>query len=88
MQRFGVSYLADDAMSEVAAGFSFGQRYPEDYPDVLGGPQVLWRYEPGSSGAAVGRAGSFVLVGFALETMSQATLTQALGQLLTWVKPS
>lgn len=86
-QRFGVSYVADNAMTQTAGGLSFGQRYPEDYPDVLSGPEVLWRYEPSGAGAAVGRAGRFVLVGFALETMSQATLTQALGQLVSWVKP-
>lgn len=80
LAALGLSYVADDAGSEIAGGWPFGVVYPEDYPDVLDGPDVLWRY--GTGGGAAVRADDAVAVGFALETMTDTILAEALPTLL------
>ena len=80
LAALGARYVADDANSETAGGFRFGVVYPEDFPDVLDGPEVIWRY--GSGGAAAVRSGDVVVVGFALETMADDVLAEALPALV------
>lgn len=80
----GATYVSDDAgTTTLQGGRTFGHAYPEDYPDVLSGPEVLWRYDTG--GAAAVRDGAHVVVGFPLETFDDATLPGALAELLTAV---
>ena len=83
----GVRLVRDSAQAMSAAGMRFGEVYPEDFPDVLSGPQTLWSYDNGAGGAAVGRAARHVVVGFGLETMRDVALTQAVSALASWVLP-
>lgn len=75
-----VSYVADDAGTDVAGGHRFGVVYEEDYPDVLAGERTVWSYETGG-GAAVAWE-RVVVVGFPLETMTDETLEEAMPELL------
>jgi len=77
-----VSYLSDDAGSSTAGGYTFGTVYEEDYPDVLSGETTIWSYDTGGA-AAVISDGRLIAVGFALETMDDATLSVALPELLS-----
>jgi hypothetical protein len=89
---FGADYAADDAATLEVSGvgalgalgtFGFGgpgAAYEEDYPDVLsvaGGGEELLRYATGGS-AAIGVAGSGVLVGFPLELVDDESVLDAL----------
>lgn len=80
LAALGGRYVADDAASDTAGGYRFGVVYPEDYPDVLDGPLVLWRY--GTGGGAAVRADNVTIVGFALETMTDGVLAEALPALV------
>jgi hypothetical protein len=79
----GCSYVKDDAGTTSAGGYTFGVAYPEDYPDVLSGPDVIWNYSTGGA-AAVGD-GDVVTVGFPLETLATADLPDALQDLSTYL---
>lgn len=81
----GVEYVADDAGTTLAGGYRFGVAYPEDFPDVLSADEVLWTYATGG-GAAVGRRGRWVVVGFPLETLDANDLRPALAELLGWLE--
>lgn len=78
------TWVADDAGTTVAGAYTFGTVYEEDYPDVLAGETTIWSYDTGGA-AAVGWGGQVVAVGFALETMDDATLAAALAELLAWL---
>ncbi len=77
-------YIRDNAGTDVAQGYTFGVTYEEDYPDVLGGTEVIWRYDTGGA-AAVGHEHRTVVVGFALETLGDAERAAALGELSDWL---
>jgi hypothetical protein len=77
----GVTYIADDAGTTHAGGYTFGVVYPEDYPDVLGGGTTLWTYDTGGAAAVVTAAG--VVVGFPLETLADDDLGPALAEIAT-----
>jgi hypothetical protein len=86
LSTLGVSYVADDAGTSTAAGWEFGVVYPDDFPDVLSGDEIVWTYATGG-GAAVGRADGRVLaVGFALETLPDDDLASALAELASWLR--
>ncbi len=70
-------YVADDAGTDSAGGYTFGVIYPEDYPDVWSGDETIWTYETGGA-AAVAWDDRVVVVGFALETLPDAQLADAL----------
>lgn len=80
-----VAYVADDAGSSVAGGFTFGTQYPEDYPDVLAGADTIWRYDSGGA-AAVGYEGRVVVVGFGVENIEPAQRPAALAELTGWLQ--
>lgn len=77
-----VGYVSDDAGTNSAGGYTFGSVYEEDYPDVLSGETTIWSYDTGGA-AAVIADGRLISVGFALETMDDATLSVALPELLS-----
>ncbi len=82
--NLGATYVSDDAgTTTLQGGRTFGHAYPEDYPDVLSGPDVLWRYDTGTAAAV--RDGDHVVVGFPLETFDDATLPGALAELVASV---
>lgn len=85
LAELGVGYVSDDAGTDEAGGFAFGAVYPEDFPDVLSADTTLWRYATGG-GAAVGHDHRVVAVGFGLETMTDATLADALPELVDWLR--
>lgn len=76
-------FVADDAATTGVEGWSFGAAYPEDYPDVLDGDEVIWRYSTGAA-AAVGWEGRVVVVGFGLENLADDDLAPAFAGLLAW----
>lgn len=76
----GATYVADDANTTTAGGFTFGVAYPEDYPDVLGGGTTLWTYATGGSAAVV--SGNVAVVGFPVETIGDDQLAEALAELV------
>lgn len=78
--QFGVGFVADDAGTGTVEGWEVGARYPEDYPDVLSGPEVVWRWSTG--GAAAVRSGPVTVVGFGLENLDEADLAEAVGELV------
>lgn len=78
-------YIRDDAGTQVAEGYTFGVTYEEDYPDVLGGDTVLWRYSTGGA-AAVGWNHQIIVVGFALETLGDDDRAAALQELGQWLE--
>ena len=83
-ERLGARYVADDAGSDTAGGYTFGVAYEEDYPDVLDGEVVLWEYGS-SGGAAVGRDRQIITVGFPLETLSPEDIGPAVQELASWL---
>ncbi|HMV68688.1 MAG TPA: hypothetical protein PKA64_17685, partial [Myxococcota bacterium] len=76
----GATFVADDAgTTALEDGRTFGHAYDEDYPDVLAGDRVVWRYAGGAVAAVSdGRA---VVVGFPVETLTDGDLPGALAQL-------
>lgn len=78
------SFVADDAGTDRVEGWTFGAVYPEDWPDVLDGDEVLWSYGTGGA-AAVGGEGRVVVVGFGLENLADADLAPALAELLAYL---
>lgn len=78
------SYVNDDAGSDQVEGWTLGVTYPEDFPDVLAGSEVIWRYGTGAT-AAVGWNQQVVVVGFALETLDAADRAEALAELKEWL---
>jgi len=78
------SYVADDAGTSEVEGWTTGVTYPEDYPDVLDGTDVLWTYGTGGA-AAVSWHDRVVVTGFAIETLGKADREAAVGELLAWV---
>jgi hypothetical protein len=62
-----------------------GARYPEDYPDVLAGDEVLWTWSTGGA-AAVGWDGRIAVVGFGLENLDDADRTAALASLDAYLR--
>lgn len=73
-------YVADDAGTSGVEGWTMGVTYPEDYPDVLDGDEVLWRYD-NDKVAAVTWKGRVTVIGFAIETLVDAELGAALAVL-------
>ncbi len=78
------TYVSDDAGTTGVEGWTMGVTYPEDFPDVLDGDDVLWTYATGG-GAAVGWHQKVVVIGFAIETLDQPDRAAAIGDLLTWL---
>lgn len=75
-----VSYVKDDAGTDLAGGHRFGVAYPEDYPDVLAGDETLWSYATGGA-AAVVWGDRVAVVGFPLETLDPSTRSAALAEI-------
>ncbi len=75
LASLGLAFVADDAGTDVANGWTFGKAYPEDYPDILAGDEILWTYATGG-GAAV-RTDRVIAVGFPLETLDDGDLAAA-----------
>ncbi|MBT3219953.1 MAG: hypothetical protein HN348_12760, partial [Proteobacteria bacterium] len=80
-------YVADNGGTNVAGGYTFGAEYEEDYPDVLSGETVIWKYNTGGS-AAVGWAGQIIVVGFGLENLEAKDRAEAYLELTSWVDDS
>lgn len=78
------SYVADDAGTSDVEGWTTGVTYPEDYPDVLAGTDVLWTYGTGGA-AAVSWHDRVVVIGFAIETLGKTDREAAVGELITWL---
>jgi hypothetical protein len=79
------TYVADDADTDQVQDWTFGAEYPEDYPDVLDGDEVLWTYGTGG-GAAVGWEQRVVVVGFGLENLRDIDRAVALPELAAWLR--
>lgn len=79
-----LGYVADDAGTNRAGGYTFGVVYDEDYPDVLSGPQTIWSYDSGGA-AAVGWNRQLVAVGFGIENLSDPELDAAVAELVGWL---
>jgi len=77
-------FVSDSAGTDMAAGYTFGAVYPEDWPDVLAGDTELWTYATGG-GAAVGHGRQIVVVGFGLENLADTDLAPALAELTDWL---
>lgn len=77
----GVAYVADDAGTDVVEGMTLGEAYPEDYPDVLDGDEVVWTYATGG-GAAVLSRGRVLVVGFGLENLPADRRAAAIASLV------
>lgn len=76
----GISYVRDDAAtSALSDGRGFGVAYPEDYPDVLGGDEVVWTYAGGASAAVL--SARVLAVGFPVETLDPAIRAAAIREL-------
>lgn len=73
-------YVADDAGTDGVEGWTMGVTYPEDYPDVLDGDEVLWRYT-NDKVAAVRWKSRVTVIGFAIETLGAADLAAAVGEI-------
>lgn len=73
----GARYVADDAGTGRVESWTFGVIYEEDYPDVLDGDELLWRYSTGG-GAAVRSRSNVIVVGFPLDSMPDADRRSAL----------
>ncbi len=82
----GASYVSDDAGTDTLEnGWRFGVAYPEDWPDVLSGATVLWRYDTGGAAAVVD--GNVAVVGFPLETLDPAIRAEALAAIVDATAP-
>jgi hypothetical protein len=79
-----IGLLGDDAETDRAGGYRFGEVYEVTSPDVLAGDEVLWRYDTGRP-AAVGWEGRLAVVGFPLETLAEGDRAHALGELAKWL---
>jgi hypothetical protein len=79
-----VTFVADNAGTTHAGGYTFGVAYPEDYPDVLSGATTLWSYDTGG-GAAVGWSHQVITVGFPLETIADDERAEAVQELAAWL---
>jgi hypothetical protein len=84
-QALHATFVADDAGTTKAGGYTFGVVYEEDWPDVLAGDTTLWTYATGGA-AAVGWDHRVVVVGFPLETLADEQLAPAVGELVSWVE--
>ena len=78
------SLAADDAGTLSVEGWTVGDQYPEDYPDVLTGETVLWRWQSGGA-AAVAWDDRVVVVGFGVENLAASERAEALAELGAWV---
>ena len=82
----GATYVSDDAGTDgLQNGWTFGVAYPEDWPDVLSGTTVLWRYDTGGAAAVVD--GRVAVVGFPLETLDGAIRAVALAEVMDATAP-
>jgi hypothetical protein len=81
----GASFVQDDAGTTMVEGWTVGAAYTEDSPDVLDGPEILWRWETGGA-AAVGSLGRLVAVGFGLENLSDLDRGEAIASILEWLE--
>lgn len=82
----GATYVSDDAgTTTLQNGWSFGVAYTEDWPDVLSGTSVVWRYDTGGAAAVVD--GSVAVVGFPLETLDPAIRATALTAIVDATAP-
>jgi hypothetical protein len=77
---FAAGLSSDDADTLTVADFEIGAAYPEDYPDVLWGVDVLWRYDSGGAAAVVD--GDRAVVGFGLENIEPGARAAALAELV------
>jgi hypothetical protein len=75
------TYVADDAGTVFVGEWEVGAAYPEDYPDVLDGEEVLWTWSTGDP-AAVVWDDRVVVVGFGLENLDETDRADAFGELL------
>lgn len=78
------SLAADDAGTLSVESWTVGTEYPEDYPDVLRGDQVIWEWATGGA-AAVGWNGRVVVVGFGVENLGANDRNEALADLMDWL---
>ena len=82
----GATYVSDDAGTDgLQNGWQFGVAYPEDWPDVLSGASVLWRYDSGGGAAIVD--GGVAVVGFPLETLDPAIRSAAIAEVVDATAP-
>jgi len=79
------SLVSDDAATGSVEGWTVGDAYPEDYPDVLSGDEVLWSWSTGGA-AAVGWDHRVAVIGFGLENLSTADRAAAVADLLAWLE--
>jgi hypothetical protein len=77
--------VSDDAATTTVEGWTVGDAYPEDYPDVLTGDEILWSWSTGGA-AAVGWDGRVAVIGFGLENLSTRELTAAVAELVAWLE--
>lgn len=78
------SLVADDAGTTTVEGWTVGDYYNEDYPDVLAGAETIWEWEGGGA-AAVGWDGRVIVVGFGVENLNLEEREGALGELRGWL---
>lgn len=77
--------VEDDAgTTTLDQGWTVGDAYPEDYPDVLAGDTVLWSWSTGGA-AAVGWDHRVVVIGFGLENLSAGHLAAAVADVAAWL---
>lgn len=76
--------VADDAGTLSIGEWTVGDLYPEEYPDVLDGEQVIWRWDTGGA-AAVGWQARVVVVGFGVENLNDRERGEALAALREFV---
>lgn len=80
-RALGATWVNDDAgATALDDGRTFGHAYEEDFPDVLAGDEVVWRYAGGQVAAV--SDGRVVLVGFGVETFEDELLGGAIVELM------
>jgi hypothetical protein len=84
-QVLHASFVADNAGTNRVESYTFGAEYEEDYPDVLSGSVVLWRYATGGA-AAVGWQHRVIVVGFGLENLAPVGRAEAIAELADWLE--
>jgi hypothetical protein len=70
------SLVSDDAGVVTVEGWTVGDAYTEDFPDVLDGDTTLWEWTSGGA-AAVGYDNRVVVIGFGLENLPDGQLPAA-----------
>jgi len=77
-------YVSDNANTNGVEGYTLGVVYPEDFPDVLSGSDVVLSYDTGGA-AAVGWQEALVVIGFAIETLDDSDLASMLAHVRAYL---